>query len=238
MNNELRDVNPYANGAAGAVEEGLIRRNSVLRNTYMLLAVSLVPTVLGAFIGLQLNLASLMRQSPGITFIVFMIGAMGMMWGIERNKNSGFGVALLLAFTFIMGLMLTGTLSLVLGMANGASLIMLAFGGTAVIFAAMATIATVSKRDFSSMGKWLTIGVLVLLVAAVANIFLQLSALALTVSVLAIGIFSALMLYDVNRVVNGGETNYISATLAIYLDIYNVFVSLLSLLGIVGGSRD
>ncbi len=237
MNNEMRDVNPYANGA-GAVEAGLLRRHTVLRNTYMLLAVSLVPTVLGAFIGLQLNLAAVMGQNPGTTFIAFMIGAIALMFMIERNKNSGVGVALLLAFTFFMGLMLSRILAFVLGMSNGASLIMFAFGGTAVIFGAMATIATVSKRDFSSMGKWLTMGVLVLLVAVVANLFLQLSALALTVSVLAIGIFSALMLYDVNRVVNGGETNYISATLAIYLDIYNVFVNLLALLGIFGASKE
>ena len=113
-----------------------------------------------------------------------------------------------------------------------------AFVPSTAICAAMATIATVSKRDFSGLGKWLFMGVIVILLASVANIFLQLPALMLTVSVLAIAIFSAYMLFDVQRVVNGGETNYISATLAIYLDLYNVFTNLLALLGIFGGNRN
>jgi modulator of FtsH protease len=146
-------------------------------------------------------------------------------------------MALLLAFAFFMGLMLSRLLSFILGFSNGPQLIMLAFGGTGVIFAAMATIATVSKCDFSGLGKWLFVGVIVILLAAFANIFLQLPALMLTVSVLAIAIFSAYMLYDVQRVVNGGETSYITAALAIYLDVYNVFVNLLALLGILGGER-
>jgi len=146
-------------------------------------------------------------------------------------------MALLLAFAFFMGLMLSRLLSFILGFSNGPQLIMLAFGGTGVIFAAMATIATVSKRDFSGLGKCLFVGVIVILLAAFANIFLQLPALMLTVSVLAIAIFSAYMLYDVQRVVNGGETSYITAALAIYLDVYNVFVNLLALLGILGGER-
>lgn len=232
MNNELRNANPYDSGAAGEVRSA-IGRNTVLRNTYTLLAISLVPTVLGAFIGVQLNLAAMMGQ--GLSLIIFLVGAFGLMYLIERNKNSGVGVALLLGFTFFMGLMLSRMLTAILGLSNGASLIMVAFGGTAIIFASMATIATVSKRDFSGMGKWLMMGVIVLIVAMIANIFLQMTALMLALSVMAVGIFSALMLYDVQRVVNGGETNYISATLAIYLDIYNVFIHLLSLLGILGG---
>lgn len=231
MNNEMRNANPYDSGA-GEVRSA-ISRNAVLRNTYTLLAISLVPTVLGAFIGVQLNLAALMGQ--GLSLVIFLVGAFGLMYLIERNKNSGVGVALLLGFTFFMGLMLSRMLTAILGLSNGASLIMVAFGGTAIIFASMATIATVSKRDFSGMGKWLMMGVIVLIVAMIANIFLQMTALMLAVSVMAVGIFSALMLYDVQRVVNGGETNYISATLAIYLDIYNVFIHLLSLLGILGG---
>ncbi len=237
MSNELRDANPYGNGA-GAVEAGLLQRNRVLRNTYALLAVSLIPTVVGAFVGVQMNLGALMAGSPIISMLLFMAVAMGMMMLIERNKNSGAGVALLLGFTFVMGLMLSQILGSILGMSNGVSLIMYAFGGTAVIFGSMATIASVSKRDFSGIGKWAMVGMLVIIVAMIANIFLQLPALMLTISVIAIGIFSAMMLYDVQRVINGGETNYISATLAIYLDIYNVFVHLLSILGILGGSRD
>src|SRR5690606_5971314 len=126
----------------------------------------------------------------------------------------------------------------ILGFSNGASLIMTAFGGTAAIFATMATIATTTKRDFSGLGKVLTMGVIMLLIAIVANIFLQLPALYLTISVLAIGIFSAFLLYDVQRIVNGGETNYVTATLGVYLSLYNIFSNLLALLGIFGGDRE
>jgi modulator of FtsH protease len=137
-----------------------------------------------------------------------------------------------------MGLMLSRLVGHTLGYANGASLIMGAFGGAAAILVVMATVATVSKRDFSGMGKWLFAGALVLMQAMVANIFLQLPALHLINLVLVIAVFSAFILYDVQRVVNGGETNYVSATLAIYLSVYNNFSSLLQLLGIVGGERE
>jgi modulator of FtsH protease len=210
--------------------------NRVLRNTYWLLALSMVPTVLGAWIGVATGIMSTL--SPGISAIIFFAGAFGLMFAIEKTKDSAAGVAVLLAFTFFMGLMLARLLSFVLGFRNGSSLIMMAFGGTAGVFFAMATLATVIKRDLSSMGKFLFIGAVVLMLAGIANIFLQSSALFLTVAVLAIVIFSAFMLYDVKRVIDGGETNYISATLAIYLDIYNVFQSLLSILGIFGGERD
>ena len=137
-----------------------------------------------------------------------------------------------------MGLMLSRLLSVILGFSNGASLIMTAFGGTAVVFLAMASLATVIKRDLTNMGKFLFVGAVMLLVAGLVNIFLQSSALMLTLSVIAIGLFSAFMLFDLKRIIDGGETNYISATLAIYLDLYNVFQSLLAILGIAGGSRD
>ena len=213
-------------------------RNRVLRNTYWLLALSLVPTVLGAWVGVATGFRTLFVNSPGLSAIAFLVGAFGFMFAIERNKDSSVGVALLLAFTFFMGLMLSRLIGAVLGLGNGAQLIMTAFGGTAIIFGAMATLATVSKRDFSGMTKFLFVGALVLIVASLANVWLQLPALMLTVSVLAIAIFSAFMLVDVQRVVNGGETNYVTATLAIYLDVYNVFSNLLALLGIFGGSRE
>jgi len=221
----------------GATGEALAVRNRVLRNTYWLLALSMVPTVLGAWLGVQFKF-TFFSGSPFIGIMVFLAIAFGFFYAIEKTKNSGLGVVILLGFTFFMGLMLSRLIGHILGFSNGASLIMTAFGGTATIFAAMATIATVSKRDFSGMGKWLFAGVLVLLVAALANAFLQMPALYLVVSVLAIGIFSAFILYDVQQVINGGETNYISATLAIYLDVYNIFSNLLALLGIFGGERD
>ena len=212
-----------------------LSQNRVLRNTYFLLALSMVPTVLGAWLGVQLNLAAM---SPGIFLIVFLVGAFGLMFAVEKTKNSSMGVVLLLAFTFFMGVMLSRLLGFVLPLKNSGQLIGLAFGGTAVIFAAMATAASTIKRDLSFMGKGLFIGVIMLFIAAIANVFLQMPALMIALSVIAIGLFSVLMLYDLNRIMTGGETNYISATLAIYLDIYNVFSNLLALLGIFGGERD
>ena len=206
-------------------------QNRVLRNTYALLALSLVPTVIGAWLGVQFNF-SFMSGSPLIGFMLFLGIAFGFFYAIEKTKNSAWGVAILLGFTFFMGLMLSRLIGSVLGLNNGGTLIATAFGGTAAIFFAMATLAGTIKRDLSGMGKFLMMGVLLLIVAAVANIFLQMPALMLTIMVLAIGIFSALLLYDVNRIITGGETNYISATLAIYLDVYNIFSNLLALLGI------
>lgn len=218
--------------------DSLLARNRVLRNTYLLLALSLIPTVLGAWLGITTGLRQIMSGSPILSLIVFLAGAFGFMFAIEKNKNSSLGVALLLGFTLFMGIMLSRLVGSVLGLANGAQLIMMAFGGTAAIFGVMATIATVSKRDFSGLGKWLFVGALVLLVASVIGVVFQLSAMMIAMSVLAIAIFSLYMLYDVNQIVNGGETNYISATLALYLDIYNVFSNLLALLGIFGGDRE
>lgn len=223
---------PYGAGSAEVV------RNTVLRNTYWLLAISMVPTVLGAAVGMMSGVSQLMAASPGMSAMIFLIGAFGLMFAIEKNKDSSAGVGLLLLFTFFMGVMLSRLLGFVLGMSNGTQLVMTAFGGTAIVFGTMATLASTIKRDLSGMAKFLFIGVVILIIASLANIFLQLPALMLTVSVMAIVIFSAFMLVDLHRVVNGGETNYVVATLAIYLDVYNVFSNLLALLGIFGGSRD
>jgi modulator of FtsH protease len=219
-------------GAAGTTPAV---RHRVLRNTYWLLALSMIPTVLGAFIGVQAGIAL-----PGgmLGMVLFLAIAFGFIYAIEKTKQSAAGVAILLGFTFFMGMMLTPILTRTLGFANGGMLIMTAFGGTASILAVMATIATVSKRDFSNMGKWLLAGVVVLLLASVANIFLGMSALSIVISVMAIAIFSAYILYDVQRIVNGGETNYITATLSIYLSVFNIFSNLLALLGIGAGSRE
>ncbi len=220
-------------GATGALAA---QRNRVLRNTYWLLALSMVPTVLGAWVGLSTGIAQAM--SPGIGLIVFLVGAFGFMFAIEKNKNSAAGVPLLLAFTFFMGVMLSRLLGIVLGLGNGASLVMTAFAGTGAIFFGMAMLSTVVKRDLTNMGKFLFIGVIMLLVAMLANFFIQSSALMITLSVLAIGIFSAFILHDLKRVQDGYETNYITATLGVYLSLYNVFSNLLALLGIFGGDRE
>ncbi|MDE2398007.1 MAG: Bax inhibitor-1 family protein [Burkholderiales bacterium] len=213
-----------------------LQRNRVLRNTYWLLALSMVPTVLGAWMGVATGLAQAL--SPGISMVVFLGGAFGFMFAIEKTKNSGAGVPVLLGFTFFMGLMLSRLVGTVLGLGNGASLIMTAFGGTGAIFLGMASLASILERDLSAMGKWLFIGMIMLLVAGIANFFIQSSALMITLSVLAIGIFSAFILHDLKRVQDGLETNYISATLGVYLSLYNVFQSLLMLLGILGGREE
>jgi len=205
------------------------QRNRVLRNTYWLLALSMVPTILGAWIGVTTGLMT--GLGAGMSAVVFLGGAFGFLFAIEKTKNSAAGVPMLLAFTFFMGLMLSRLIGAVLGQANGAGLIMTAFAGTGLIFLGMATLSSVIKRDLSSMGKFLFIGAIMLLVAGIANIFLQSSALFITVAVLAIGIFTAFILYDLKRVKDGEETNYISATVGVYLSVFNVFQSLLALLG-------
>ena len=212
------------------------QRNRVMRNTYWLLALSLLPTVLGAWVGVATGITQSLRGGMGL--IVVLGGAFGFMYAIEKTKNSAAGVPVLLAFTFFMGLMLSRMIGSVLGFKNGAELIMLAFAGTAGVFFTMASLATVIKRDLSSMGKWLMVGAIVLMVGGIINVFVGSSTGMVVIAMLAIGIFSAYMLYDLKRIVDGGETNYISATLALYLDIFNVFQSLLALLGIFGGERD
>ncbi len=229
----METINTYTQTSAQTRAES---QHRVLRNTYGLLALSMVPTVLGALIGIQMKMA-FFAGSPLISFLVFMGIAFAFMWGIERNKNSSLGVALLLGFTFFMGLMLSRILQVALGFANGGTLIAMAAGGTGAIFFSLAAIASTTKRDFSNIGKFLFAGVVLLLVAMVANIFFQIPALALAISAIAVVIFSAYILYDINRIVHGGETNYISATLAVYLDIYNVFVNLLQLLMAFSGDR-
>jgi len=211
-------------------------RNKVLRNTYWLLALSLLPTVLGAWIGVATGITAALTGFVGL--IVFLGGAFGFIYAIEKTKNSAAGVPVLLGFTFFMGLMLSRLIAVVLGFKNGTDLVMTAFAGTAGVFFVMASLATVIKRDLSGMGKWLFVGAIVLMVGGIINVFVGSSTGMIVISMLAIGIFSAYMLYDIKQIIDGGETNYISATLALYLDIVNVFQSLLALLGIFGGERE
>lgn len=214
-----------------------VAQNKVLRNTYGLLALSMGPTVLGAVLGVKAGF-SLLPGSPMLSTLLFLGIAFAFMWGIARHKDSGWGVALLLGFTFFMGLMLSGILRTALGFSNGGSLIAMAAAGTGTLFAVLASVAATTKRDFSGIGKFLLAGLILLIVASLANIFLQIPVLSLVVSALAVMIFSAYVLYDINRIVQGGETNYICATLAVYLDIYNIFVNLLNLLMMLSGERD
>ena len=227
------DLTAWGTGSATLAHS---ERHKVLRNTYWLLALSLLPTVLGAWVGVATGITQSLRGGLGL--IVFLGGAFGFMFAIEKTKNSAAGVGVLLGFTFFMGLMLSRLIGMVLGFKNGTDLIMTAFAGTAGVFFVMASLASVIKRDLSGMGKWLMVGAVVLMVGAIINVFVGSSAGMMAISVAAMGIFSAYMLYDIKQIIDGGETNYISATLALYMDVFNVFQSLLALLGIMGGERD
>jgi FtsH-binding integral membrane protein len=212
-------------------------QNRVLRNTYMMLALTMIPTIIGAFIGTSINF-SFMALHP-IMGALMMFGAMmGLMFAVTALRDSVWGIVALLGFTLVAGIFLGPILQVALHFRNGAQLIGMAAGGTGIIFGSLATIATVTKKDFSFMGKFLFIGLILLIVASLANIFFQVPAMALTISAIAVLIFSAYILYDVSRIVHGGETNYVMATLGLYLNIYNLFINLLQLLMAFSGERD
>ena len=229
---ELRTLDNSSWGQSGMLAE----RNRVLRNTYWLLALSLAPTVLGAWLGVATGITQSLGGGMGL--IVFLAGAFGFMFAIEKTKNSAAGVPVLLGFTFFMGLMLSRMIAMVLGFKNGSELVMTAFAGTAGVFLVMASVASTLKRDLSGMSKWLFVGAMGLMIGGIVNVFVGSTAGMMVLSTLAIVIFSAYLLFDLKQIIDGGETNYISATLALYLDLFNIFQSLLALLGIMGGERE
>jgi modulator of FtsH protease len=212
-------------------------QNKVLRNTYALLGLSMIPTVIGAFLGLQMNF-SWMASHPFMFFIGYMVVMFGMFKLIAVNQNSSLGVVLLLGVTFLFGLMLGPILQVALDLSNGTEIIGLAAAGTGITFLSLAAIASSPARDFSYLGKFLFIGLILMILASVANIFLNIPAMSLALSGVSIMIFSGYILYDVNQIVRGGQTNYVMATLSLYLDIYNIFVNLLNILMSVMGNRD
>jgi modulator of FtsH protease len=213
------------------------RTNRVLRNTYMLTAIALVPMAVCAMLGSQLSFGFL-RSSPIMGAIVMMAVLYGLMFAIERYRDSGFGIVLLLVFTSVLGLMTGPLLQSVLSFRNGGSLVAYAVMGTAIVFFGMAAVSSTIKKPLNGLGKFLMVGGIILLVAVVANIFLQMPVLSLVISSLFILFSSLMILWQLNAIVTGGETNYISATLSLVLSIYNLFVSLLQILGVVGGDRD
>ncbi len=228
MNGQVRFDNTW--GTVASAEQ----RNRVLRNTYWLLTLTLLPTVAGAWLGMATGIT---RNLGGFTgLIVFLGGMMAFQFAIYRLRNSAAGVAVLMAFTFFMGVMLSRLLGVVLGMSNGTTIVMSAFVSTAGVFAVMATLASVIKRDLSGMGRWLFAGMIAVLLAGVVGMFMGSSALMLAVTVLSTVIFSLYMLYDLKNIIDGGETNYIMATTSLYVSIFAVFQNLLALFGIAGSN--
>lgn len=221
---------PYASDIAAPGAQ------KVLRNTYLLLALTMVPTVIGAFVGMQT--AGIIMASPMVSMLVLLAGVIGLQFAIAKYRNSGLGVALLLLMTGLLGWWLGPLLNVALSMSNGMQLVGYAAVGTGVIFFAMGAVASTAKRDFSFMGKFLFVGMWALLLAIVANFFLQIPALALTISTLVIVVFSLFLLYDLQRIIRGGETNYVMATTGVYLSLFNIFANLLHLLLALAGQRE
>ena len=208
----------------------------VLRNTYLLLAVTMVPTVIGALIGIAT--ASVIMASPIISSLVMLAVVIGLQFGIAAYRNSVIGIGLLLLMTGLLGWWLGPILNVALSMKNGMQLVGYAAVGTGVIFFAMGALSQVIKRDLAFMGKFLFVGMIALLVAMIANLFLQIPALALTISTLVIVVFSLFLLYDLQRIIRGGETNYVMATTGVYMSLFNIFANLLHLLLALAGERD
>jgi len=203
-----------------------IEINKVLKNTYMLLSMTLAFSAVTAAISMSMNL-------PHGAALIMTLVAFGLMFVVNKKADSASGIFWIFAFTGLMGASLGPMLNHYAAMPNGASLIMQALGGTALIFFALSGYALTSKKDFSFMGGFLMVGLIVVIVASIANIFFQIPALSLAVSAAIIMIMSGLILFDTSRIINGGETNYIRATISLYLNIYNIFVHLLHLLGVM-----
>jgi modulator of FtsH protease len=218
-------------------EEGVVSADArkVLRNTYLLLALTMIPTIAGAFVGMATS--GIVLAHPVAATLIMLGGVIGLQYAVIANRNSGLGVVLLLLMTGLLGWWLGPILNFALALKNGMQLVGYAAGGTGVILLAMGAIATTTKRDFSFMGKFLFVGMIALLVAMLANMFLQIPALALTISTLVIVVFSLFLVHDLNRIVRGGETNYIVATTGVYMSLYNIFANLLVLLTALSGDR-
>jgi modulator of FtsH protease len=230
------DLQPNQGAYQGLTREIAIGQQRVLRNTYLLLALTMVPTIIGAYIGIATG--GIIMQFPVISFFVLLAAVIGLQFAIAANRNSALGVALLLGMTFLLGWWLGPLLAVALTLKNGPQLVGVAAAGTGAIFFVMAGIATTVRRDFSFMGRFLFVGMIVLLLALIANMFLQIPALALTISSLVIVVFSLFLLHDVSRIVNGGETNYIMAATGCYISLFNIFANLLHLLMALTGERD
>jgi modulator of FtsH protease len=231
------DLQPVQGSISASAQDRALQQHRVLRNTYLLLATTLIPTAIGAVIGTNINL-SFLRSNPIISFFVILAVFYGWIWAIERNRDSGLGVGLLLGFTLFLGLLLGPLFQSVLGLRNGAQLVMLAAGGTAAVFFGLSALASSTTRDFSKLGNFLFVGAIVIMLAVVANVFFASPVMHLVILSAFVLFSSLIILWQINSIIRGGETNYVSATLTLYVAIYNLFSSLLQLLGIFGGERD
>ncbi|MDA8384276.1 MAG: Bax inhibitor-1/YccA family protein [Betaproteobacteria bacterium] len=228
MQPDIRMISPSAQYALGT--------DRVLRNTYTMLGLTMIPTVIGALIGTNTNF-SFMASHPLLFTLGMFAAMMGLIFGVQANRNSGLGVALLLGFTFVAGFFLGPILQVALQLQNGGELVGLSAGGTGAIFLTLAGIATVTRKNFGFLGKFLFVGLILLVLASLVNIFFHVPVATLTISAVAILLFSLYILYDVSQIVHGGETNYVMATLGLYLDIYNIFINLLNILMMLSGQR-
>ncbi|MBM7423799.1 Bax inhibitor-1/YccA family protein [Spongiibacter marinus] len=202
--------------------------SKVLRNTYMLLGLTLLNSAL--FSGLAMAMELGRGAALGLS-----LGGLVMLFVVNATANSGKGLIATFVFTALMGAALGPMLSAYLSLPNGPELVMQALGGTALVFFGLSAYALTTRKDFSFLGGFLMVGLLVIVVASIANIFFQVPAASLAISAAAVFIMSGLILFDTSRIIHGGETNYIRATVALYLDIYNLFVHLLHLLGVFSG---
>lgn len=218
--------NPIFNTQTSSTNESVLATNKVLRNTYLLLSMTLVFSAVTASIAMALNLPQ------GAALILSLVG-LGLIFAVNATAESGKGIIMVFAFTGVMGAALGPMLNHYLALPNGPALVMQALAGTALVFFTLSGYALTTRKDFSFMGGFLMTGLIVIVVASLANIFFAIPAVSLAISAAAVMIMSGLILFDTSRIINGGETNYIRATVALYLDIYNLFVHLLHLLGVM-----
>lgn len=222
----MQDKSLHTMTAAGM--ESVLSTNKVLKNTYMLLSMTLVFSAITASISMAMGLGQ------GTALILTLVG-FGLLFVVNKTADSSKGIIAIFAFTGVMGASIGPMLNYYLAMPNGPELVMQALGGTAVVFFGLSAYALTTRKDFSYMGGFLMVGLLVAVVAMIANIFLNIPALSLTISAAIVMIMSGLILFDTSRIINGGETNYIRATVSLYLDIYNLFIHLLHLLSALNG---
>lgn len=224
MNDRYNSLRSNHFGARGTTSVIDAQAHKVLRNTYMLLALTL------GFSAITAGTAAALRlPHPGI--LITLVGYFGLLFLVNKYRDRGLGVALVFALTGFMGYTLGPVISHYLNMPNGTQTVMTAMGGTAAIFMGLSAYALVTKRDLSFMGGFLTVGILVAFLAGLAAIFLKIPALSLTVSAVFVLLMSGMILYETNNIVRGGETNYVMATLSLFVSIFNLFTSLLHLLG-------